>query len=41
MQEIEERLRASAGNPPLQTTYSYEREIPKTKTDDHPKPEVM
>ena len=38
MQEIEDRLRARAGNPPLQSSYHYEREIPKTKSDDHPKP---
>ena len=38
MKEIEERLKARAGNLPLKETYRYEHEPPKPVENDHPKP---
>ncbi|GBD87619.1 aldehyde-alcohol dehydrogenase [bacterium BMS3Abin03] len=38
MKDIEERLKARAGNPPLKDTYQYNIEKPKLQKNDHPKP---
>jgi acetaldehyde dehydrogenase (acetylating) len=38
MKEIEERLKARAGNPPLKDSYHYEVNRKQEKENDHPKP---
>ena len=38
MKDIEERLKARAGNPPLKDSYQYNIEKPQISKDDHPKP---
>lgn len=38
MKEIEERLKARAGNPPLKDSYRYEVDVKQEPENDHPKP---